>query len=96
MAKRERNYTASERALFTLGVSAGATLEEINEVLKKDARRSGASYRPFHPTSFGMSTRYPTPEGKREQMRSIWEHVLHPKTLGAHARDRESEEDEQA
>lgn len=92
MSKRQRNYTASERALFTIGAAAGVSLEEINEVLKKDARRNGGSYRSFHPTSYGMATRYPAPEGKQEQMRSLWDHILHPKTLGEHAKAREEAE----
>lgn len=90
MAKRERNYTASERALITLGIASGATLDEINEVLRKDAKRSGASYRPFHKTSYDMSTRYPLPQDRKEHMRKVWDHVLHPQTLGAHARERET------
>lgn len=90
MAKRQRNYTASERALITLGVAAGVPLDEINKVLERDAKRSGAVYRPFHPTSYDMSTRYPQPEAKQGVMKKVWDHVLHPQTLGAHARQRES------
>jgi hypothetical protein len=96
MAKRQRNYTASERALITLGVAAGASLDEINEVLKKDARRSGATFRPFHQTSYDMSTRYPLPQDRQSHMRKVWEHVLHPQTLGEHARTRASRAPEAA
>lgn len=93
MAKRLRNYTASERALITLGVAAGVSLEEINEVLRKDAQRSGGTYRPFHKTSYDMSTRYPLPQDRRAHMRKVWDHVLAPQTLGEHARQREEEKD---
>jgi hypothetical protein len=92
MAKRQRNYTASERALITLGVAAGVPLDEINEVLRKDARRSGGSYRPFHPTSYDMSTRYPLPQDRQAHMKKVWDHVLAPQTLGDHAKRREEEE----
>jgi hypothetical protein len=92
MAKRQRNYTASERALITLGIASGATLDEINEVLKKDAKRSGATFRPFHKTSYDMSTRYPLPQDRKEHMRKVWDHVLHPQTLGDHARQRAGSE----
>jgi hypothetical protein len=92
MAKRQRNYTASERALITLGVAAGVTLDEINDVLKKDAKRSGATFRPFHKTSYDMSTRYPLPQDRQSHMKKVWDHVLHPQTLGAHAREREETE----
>lgn len=90
MAKRQRNYTASERALITLGVAAGVSLDEINEVLKRDAKRSGAVFRPFHKTSYDMSTRYPLPQDRQAHMKKVWDHVLHPQTLGEHARQRES------
>jgi len=93
MATRMRNYTASERALITLGVAARVPLEEINKVLQRDARRSGGSYRPFHPTSYDMSTRYPLPRDRQDHMKRVWDHVLTPQTLGAHARQRVGQTD---
>ena len=94
MAKRQRNYTASERALITLGVAAGVSLDEINKVLERDAKRSGATYRPFHKTSYDMSTRYPLPQDRQAHMQKVWDHVLHPQTLGQHARQRAPESEE--
>jgi len=75
-----RNYTVGERAVVVIGAAAGKTVDEINEVLAADAKRSGGNYRPINPTSLGMASRYPSIPATEAQ--ALWEHITHPKPLG--------------
>lgn len=77
--KRERNYTVSERAVIAIGAAAGKTVEEINAVLKADAKRTGGTYRPANATSVGMADRYPSLPAAGAQ--ALWDHITHPKAL---------------
>jgi hypothetical protein len=80
--KRERNYTAGERAIVAIGAAAGKSVDEINEVLAADAKRSGGSYRAANATSVGMAGRYPTLPTNTAEAQALWDHILHPKPLG--------------
>ena len=82
-----RNYTASERALIALGAAAGKTADEINEVLKRDAAKNGGTFRPVNASSLGMASRYPTTSPTEAS--ALWDHVLHPKSLGDARRQEE-------
>jgi hypothetical protein len=85
--KRERNYTAGERAIIAIGAAAGKTVAEINAVLEADAKRSGGTYRAANATSVGMAGRYPTLPTSTAEAQALWEHVRHPKPLGVTALD---------
>jgi hypothetical protein len=80
--KRERNYTVSERAVIAIGAAAGKTVDEINEVLAADAKRSGGTYRAANATSVGMAGRYPTLPNNQAEAQALWDHITHPKSLG--------------
>lgn len=84
--KRERNYTAGERAVIAIGAAAGKTVDEINKVLEADAKRTGGTYRPANATSVGMTTRYPSLPAA--DARALWDHIIHPKALGDHREEK--------
>ncbi len=77
---RGRNYTVGERAVIAIGAAAGKSVDEINEVLAEDAKRSGGTYRPVNPTSLRMAPRYPTLSPADAE--ALWRHVISPKPLG--------------
>lgn len=84
---RGRNYTVSERAVIAIGAAAGKSVDEINEVLAEDARRSGATVRQVNPTSLGMAPRYPSLSPADAE--ALWRHIISPQSLGALSRQEE-------
>jgi len=88
-----RNYTAGERAVALLGVLAGKTDEEIQEVLTKDQTRTGATLREVSSNSLAMLRRsylpklFPGVSGDQERWEIAWGHITNPKTLGDLSRD---------
>jgi hypothetical protein len=74
-----RTYTVGERAIIAIGAAAGKSQAEINDALRVNAKRG--AFRPVNPTSLGMASRYPTLPAADAQ--ALWEHILHPKPLGA-------------
>lgn len=82
-----RNYTAGERAIIILGIATGKTCSEINEILIKDQRRSGASIRRLPEGSYNMmQERYLSelgvPKEIPEWLGRIFEHSNNPKSIG--------------
>jgi len=79
---KRRNYTVGERAIIVLGIRAGMTPHEINNLIveeqikqgikKEDVRRVPAS-------SFAMVKFKYLPNMTDLE---IWEHIKHPKPMG--------------
>lgn len=76
--KQGRNYTISERAIIAIGIKAGKSLNEINDLLVKEQKKNGRSIRHLNPSSYDMvRKRYlPTMDNK-----GMWEYIVSPKTL---------------
>lgn len=80
-----RNYTASERSLIVLGVMAGKTCSEINEVLRRDQEKSGATERTMPQGTYDMLLkRYlpnmGVPSQTPDWVFEVFDHTLHPKS----------------
>ena len=80
-----RNYTASERALIVLGVMVGKTCSEINEILEKDQKKSGATNRTMPQGTYDMLTKRYLPNMRVPNQTPDWifevfDHTLHPKS----------------
>jgi len=83
---RQRNYTAGERAVCIVGVLSAKSLMEINERLRSDAERSGATLRTLPESSYDMLRRKYAPAlafGKNaKDWDEVWQHMTEPKSLG--------------
>ena len=80
-----RNYTAGERSLIMIGIMAGKSCDEINNILIKDQKRVGASERKIPlGTYFMIKERYfpalEIPTETPNWVLEVYEHVLHPKS----------------
>ena len=78
----KRNYTTSERAAILIGVMAGCSLEEINQILVKDQKKLGITPRLLPEGSYLML--------KKRYLKSVtaspeamWSHILHPQNIKA-------------
>tara|TARA_B100001123_G_C14357108_1_gene649437 strand:- start:74 stop:319 length:246 start_codon:yes stop_codon:yes gene_type:complete len=75
-----RNYTKAERALIYMGVLAGKSNSEINEVLVKDQQKIGMEVRMLPESSYDMlRNQYLIHIGNPVK---AWEHIKHPKPIG--------------
>ena len=77
--RRERNYTVSERAIIAIGVKAGKTISEINDILKSDQEKTGRTIRKLNPASYDMVKKSYLHKATDEE---IWQYIQSPKTLG--------------
>ena len=84
--KRGRDFTATERSLYIIGVLAGKTLEEVNEVLQKQNKRLGVEDRLHPQSSYDMLRNKYAPSFRKDaadhaSYEMLWEHVVNPKCL---------------
>lgn len=76
---RGRNYTVSERAILVLGLRAGKTPFQINELLKEEQKKLGLTERMIPASSFAMVKEKYLPNMDDKQ---VWDYILNPKSLG--------------
>ena len=88
MKKRGRNYTISERAIITIGVLSGLSLDDINKILEIEQNRFGKYMvaRKLNETSYNMLKKTYLPKITENQdvegiFIKILHHVLNPKPL---------------
>jgi len=81
--KRTDPYTVGERSIILIGKMAGKTLDEVNALLKEDAKLNGGDYKPCPEGSWNTMKRYGEDVGSIEQetWQRMWDHITGPKQL---------------
>ena len=76
----KRNYTIAERAAILIGVMAGCSREEINQILQKDQKKLGVTPRELPEGSYQMlKKRYL--KAVTSSPKAMWSHILHPQNI---------------
>lgn len=74
-----RHYTVGERAIITIGVQAGQSLEAINTVLTREQHKTGQSHRLLNESSYKIvKTKYFPSMSPQD----VWKYIQNPQTLG--------------
>lgn len=73
-----RNYTIFERAIMVIGLQAGKTPFEINQLLIKEQKKLGLTERRVPASSFAMLKLKYLPNLNKEQ---LWDHIQNPKSV---------------
>jgi len=79
---KRRNYTVGERAIMILGLRAGITPNEINDLIVEEQMKQGIKKedcRRVPASSFAMVKFKYLPNMTDAE---IWEHIKHPKPMG--------------
>ena len=93
MKTRERNYTIGERSIITIGVLTGQSIDEVNEVLEKEQKKTGLSLRKVNPRSWELlNSAYLKSWESRSSVEdfnsvkipeTFWEHIQSPKAMSS-------------
>jgi hypothetical protein len=89
MKANQRNYTIGERSIIIIGILSGQTLEQINDVLKKEQNKVGTSVRELNPRSFDLVKRayvpsmFPTQQvnKNKKSFENVWEYIQNPRKM---------------
>ena len=73
-----RNYTIFERSVMVIGMKAGKTPFEINQLLTKEQKKLGLTIRHVPASSFAMLKLKYLPNLTDEQ---LWDHIQNPKPV---------------
>ena len=91
---RGRNYTISERAIITIGVLSGLSLDDINKILASEQNRFGSYMvaRELNEKSYKMlkDTYLPKLTNNKDlekEFINLLHHILNPKPLSEYKND---------
>ena len=74
----QRKYTLGERAIIYSAIAGGATLDEVNDALRKEQIKTGMSSRTVPEASYRMvKDKYLPKLG----LKGLWKQVQNPRTI---------------